>query len=570
MIHMKKPTSSLQKYISDRFFTKLNLPLRPMSDAECVQMSEEMMTDYVDELELGNRMKTTPGGNYRIPDDIPNYMVARLALYAYDIRFINTGGDGDYDIPAFYVLEDGPDHGIYSTSKTYIKRCLQRFSATLTESQIKDILQLLEGMAEHVGRCEDKNLIPVNNGIFNYKTKELLPFSPDYVFLTKTKIDYVDNPQNPIIHNPDDNTDWDVETWISELSDDPEIVELLWQVIGSVVRPEEAWDKVIFLYSTIGNNGKGTLCRLLRNLCGDGAHMSLPISDFGKDFRLENLLNASAIITDENDVGDYIDKASNFKAVVTHDLVNINRKNEKAIMYRYNGIMIQCINELPRFRDKSDSLYRRILAIPFEKCFTGQERKYIKNDYLNRPEVLEYVLHKVLHMDYHEFSEPAACKHLMSEYKTDNDTIRQFVDEMLPQCAWDLLPFTFLYDLYVAWMKRFYPAVKPLGRNNFINDLLRVLSENPDWDCQDKGKEYLSKNRGMDQPEYLIEKYGLEKWYNESYQGPSKAKRCTIRPSAKYRGIVRVVPRVITLPGAASGNDDEDAETDAPDNGATA
>ena len=44
--------------------------------------------------------------------------------------------------------------------------------------------------------------------------------------------------------------------------------------------------------------------------------------------------------------------------------------------------MIQCLNDAPKFRDKTDSMLRRIIFVPFDKCFTGRERKYIKEDYL--------------------------------------------------------------------------------------------------------------------------------------------------------------------------------------------
>lgn len=57
------------------------------------------------------------------------------------------------------------------------------------------------------------------------------------------------------------------------------------------------------------------------------------------------------------------------------------------------------------------------------KCFTGAERKYIKDDYFERPEVLEYVLCRVLNMNYYEFSVPKACQLALQEYKDFNDPV---------------------------------------------------------------------------------------------------------------------------------------------------
>ena len=47
---------------------------------------------------------------------------------------------------------------------------------------------------------------------------------------------------------------------------------------------------------------------------------------------------------------------------------------------------------MPVHLDTSESMYRRLLAIPFEKNFAGIEDKRIKDDYLKQPEVLRGIL----------------------------------------------------------------------------------------------------------------------------------------------------------------------------------
>src|SRR5699024_5398232 len=146
-----------------------------------------------------------------------------------------------------------------------------------------------------------------------------------------------------------------------------------------------------------------------------------------------------------------IDKAANLKAIITNDVIQMNRKFKTPIAFQFKGFMVQCLNEMPKIKDRSDSFYRRQLFVPFLKCFTGKERKYIKHDYLHRKDVLEYVLWRVLNMDYYTLSEPEACRLALEEYKEYNDPIRQFIDEILPECKWNLLPYAFLYDLYKSW-----------------------------------------------------------------------------------------------------------------------
>lgn len=65
-------------------------------------------------------------------------------------------------------------------------------------------------------------------------------------------------------------------------------------MLGAVIRPNVSWNHSIWLLSEVGNNGKGVLCRLMRNLLGDGAHTSINLKQFAEQFGLDDLLNASA------------------------------------------------------------------------------------------------------------------------------------------------------------------------------------------------------------------------------------------------------------------------------------
>lgn len=45
-------------------------------------------------------------------------------------------------------------------------------------------------------------------------------------------------------------------------------------------------------------------------------------------------------------------------------------------------------------------------------------------------------------------------KHV-KQHKEFNDPVRQFMSEIMPQLQWDFVPFTFLYDLYKEWYKKY-------------------------------------------------------------------------------------------------------------------
>ena len=526
------------------------LAISTIGDLDNVQ--QELLQRVHDEFDAHNSV-AVKDEKWKKPEYLEAWQISEIMRKIFSIRNIcccpqNT--DEDYDLLGIYVddfvasiIKDDSNYGIYVTSENVIKSIAKHFRRGLSEKEQNEVLSDIKMFAKRVMRCNDKDLIAVNNGIFNYKTKQLESFDKDKVFLTKSHVDYISSAVNPIIHDVNDDTDWDVESWMADLNDDPEIVNLLWEIIGAIIRPNVRWNKSAWLYSDTGNNGKGTLCELMRSICGNTSYAAIPLSDFSKDFALEPLTRASAIIVDENDVGTFIDKAGNLKSVITNDVIQINRKFKTPIAYQFYGFMVQCLNEMPKIKDKSESFFRRQLFVPMNKCFTGIEKPYIKNDYLHRKEVLEYVLKRVLEMNYYRLSEPESCTKALGEYKEFNDPVRQFWSEFRDEFKWDLLPFTFLYSLFKEWSALNNPSGKPIGKTTFINDIVQVVRGDDKWICLDKSRQiYItdSNKHGMDRPEHLIVEYNLTEWMNPTHKGRNKDLLAIPVLEDRYRGIERM------------------------------
>lgn len=516
------------------------LSVNPNNLPSPAKIEADLLAEIEKEFDFENAINPK-GRKWKPPLELDAEQVAAILVRLHGVVRIDlTYGklsDDKGPVPAVYQ-KDGPNEGIYDTSELTLKSLARQYKRSMTDKEFKEIISVIHEYAGTVVPCTEKNLIAVNNGIFDFDTKQLLPFTPEKVFISKSKVNFNPNAQNITIHNSDDGTDWDVESWMRELNDDPEVVQLLWEILSAVVRPNVPWNKAALFYSETGNNGKGTLCGLMRNLCGEGSYASLKISDFGRDFMLTELIGKSAVVTDENDVGTYIDKAADFKCAVTGDVITVNVKFKDPVKIRFRGLVVQCLNEMPRVKDKSDAFWRRQLLIPFTKCFTGAERKYIKEDYLKRQEVLEYVLYRVLHMGHCELSEPEACKMALDEYKEYNDPVRQFVEEIVPQLQWDLVPYKFLYDLYKAWYRANCPSGIVSGKINFMKEFRALMKDNSDWECDDSSHRTGNK---MCVPEALIDEYCLEKWMNPMYLSSKDInKRCLPLLKSHYNGMVRV------------------------------
>ena len=522
--------NELIRTVTDDYLSSLN----PDDDILPSQIEKELLNIVRQRILVENQTRIK-SDKIKIPQHLSPHQIAKILFRMYHIVNVNCTSSlfDDCMFLAMYQ-ESGDNAGLYIWNDLKIRKLIQEFNYNISTKEIDETIELLKINAPIVERTTDKNLIPCNNGIFNFETKQLEPFSPEYVFLSKSRVNYNPLAQNVFIPMPDGEI-WDVESWVADLFDDPELEQLIWEVLSAIVRPYNRWKKVIWLYADTGNNGKGTICELARSLVGNGSYTSIPVSKFSDRFVLEPLLHATAIINDENSSA-FIESSDVFKAIATNDVVSIERKYKPPINYQFFGLQIQCTNELVRFKDKTDSLYRRQLMIPFEKTFTGIERPYIKMDYLHRPEVLEYVLYKVLNMDFDVLSEPAACRRLLDEYKIDNDPVRQFWDELREEFTWGVLPSKFVFDLYCGWMHKNIPNGKIQSRQSFKKDIKAILRNDDMWCISNKKirvKPYISA------PEPLILEYNLNDWKNAKYMGGDIDKICT----TSYEGVVECIMR---------------------------
>ena len=518
-------------------------------------------------IKMQNQALSTAAEKHKLIKRLDVWQIAQILVRLHRTVTIapNTQDtDPEYDVLGMYQAS-GAGNGTYTSSEDAIRTVAREYNAQIDLKDFKEIQAILREQSPRTQRSTHRDLIAVGNGIvyygtkplnitvrgkdFHFEPKRVHAFDPMIVFLSKSRVNYVDDAPEQIITHPVDGSTWDIVSWIDDLFDGPGMegmADLIWEIIGAIIRPHVSWGKTAWFYSEVGSNGKGTLCALMRNLVGSGAHTSIPLSDFGKNFALEPLLRVMAVIVDENDVGTFIDKAANLKAIVTNDVIQIDRKYRTPIAYQFYGFMVQCLNEFPLVKDKSESFYRRQLFVPFLKSFTGAERKYIKDDYLQRPEVLEYVLWYVINRAgaetpgcYYEFSEPAATKAALSEYKEANDPIRSFWEEFRDQFVWDLLPFTFLYDLYKVWFTQVSPSGSPVSRQRFVTDLIAIVRADDVWSCPDKNKK-IRPSTMIDAPELLIAEYELKSWYGPNCTGTEDRRRlCKPVLSPQYRGILR-------------------------------
>jgi poxvirus D5 protein-like len=426
--------------------------------------------------------------------------------------------------------------GTYIHASEFITKVLMAVNLANTQTFFKRTFELLIDLTKTITEFEDPNYIFVNNGIYNKTTNELLPFDPGYVSLSKIKTDYNVLATSPTIMNPDDGTVWTLDQWLSELVDnDPDRIKQLWQIISAALNPGRVYDKCVIFHSTVGNNGKGTLGQLIKNVIGGrNLYAALPIVGFSDRFRVAQLVGKICNIGDENPVGQYLDSIAQFKAAITGDDIQIEYKGRDAYPLQVRLLNIQMMNSSLLTKDKSESAYRRFLIVPFTHSFTGIERKYIKHDYMNRQEVKEYVLKKALEMPVvTDFIVTPENNAALYAQKVENNSVYEFMEDVYVDLQWSVLPIKFLYDLYVEWSSKYNLNGKPIKKSIFVDYVTNYLNERNDdaWEARTQQSEAISVGTSMDNDEPLITTYNLTSYFNTNYKGSDpKLKRAFKRP----------------------------------------
>jgi len=369
---------------------------------------------------------------------------------------------------AMYLSKEG----IYTQNETLIRRYIAMLEPKHNSIKARDVIYHLTTRAVVKPKTNSRFLIPVDNGVFNLKTKELEPFSPDYVFTSKIATEYVDAPELPTIEG------WNVEDWIKELASyEEDLVALLWQVISDSMNGNYTRKKSIWLYSE-GNSGKGSYQTLIQNLVGHENVATLKLPQFSNKFTLPMLEGKTVCIGDDVPAGVYIDDSSNFNSIVTGERIMVEQKHRPVYSTQFTLTIIQSTNGLPRIHNKSEGTYRRLLIVEFKKQYTAENDNWrIKDEYIHRKDVLQYVLHKAINMDFERFTIPKSSQELMEKYKIENDPVRDFKVSVFDNFESTRIPIYIVYQYYIDFCEENH--YKVMSSRNFYN-AFELLLEN-DW-----------------------------------------------------------------------------------------
>jgi len=249
---------------------------------------------------------------------------------------------------------------------------------------------------------------------------------------------------------------------------EPDIKELLWQILGVVINPSMGFQKAIALIGD-GFNGKGTFIRLCQSFLPDSAICAID----PKHLATNRFASAELFGKTANICGDIerftFNSTAEFKKITGEDTINAERKNGQPFTFRSEATMLFSGNKMPPSRDTSFGWFRRWLIVPMTKKIVG-----VPDQSLNDRMALELdgALVRAVNglraaMLKGEFDEPKVCKDALLEYEYSCNSSILFINERLEfsETFTTTIPRSTLLDAYIAFCRE--RRLEPDSRNKF-------------------------------------------------------------------------------------------------------
>jgi len=349
------------------------------------------------------------------------------------------------------------------------------------------LMNIIEPLMKEMGRKEtrsriiqncgfayptkDEDLAVLGNGIFNINTKELKPFTPELVFLSKASVDW--NPDAVCPTFPDG---WTFDGFLNEQFDnDNESRILIYQILQAALLTNKPKDVFIYFYSLQGRTGKGTLTDLIRHLVGLQNSGSANIEQLEQPFGLENVYNKAFICGNEND-NVFAKSSVNIKNLASGDLVTVNRKTIVNISVCATPLIIQSMNSTPVFRGLDGGTKNRMRVIEFTHSYYEDDNENVKKVYIKNKEFLEYLAHKVLMMPVDVMIDPAKSREIKNEIEMESNPVLEWFVEEFDNFVGDEFATSVLFDAFRYWIRK-QNKKDNMSRMTF-SKRLKMLSKN--------------------------------------------------------------------------------------------
>ncbi len=386
------------------------------------------------------------------------------------------------------------------TVRTYVTKFLQDMSIdsirtnympmTVTQSLVSNVIMNIhtnifipasQELNTFLRSNTSGRFLSLENGLLNLQTRELTPHTPDYFTLVKLPFNYDQDAICPLF-----------ETFLEQIMlGRRDYIDLILEFIGYLFRPDLGEQKFLLCFGE-GANGKGVLFDVIQSLVGVENCSQVPLYRFGDRFALQSTIGKVCNLTNESSHIIENEAENILKSFVAGDMMTIDRKHRNPIEVKPTAKLLISTNALPRFNDKSQAVWRRILLVPFD--FTVEEKNQVKNlaEELKKelPGILNLALDGLDRLNMQGFTKPAGQKELMEEYRRDTDPARMFLlDNYQPALDSYYIRCADVYSAYRDFCEE--NGYHPMNEGNFGKQVKRVFPETKRKRIGTKKREYV-------------------------------------------------------------------------------
>ena len=314
--------------------------------------------------------------------------------------------------------------GVYKVGYESIQKAMIELIPNLKDMQRKEVLKYLELIAP-IKDVADANYIAFKNGIYNIVNDTIEPYSPDIVITNKIPHNYNPNAYSELADN----------TLNKIACNDNQVRSLFEEYIGYNFYRRNELGKA-FIFTGDKSNGKSTFLDVMIHILGTENISVLDIKELSDRFSTAMLFGKLANIGD--DISDDFlqgNAISIFKKIVTGNRVKAERKGQDPFEFNPYVKVTFSANDMPKTRDKTGAVIRRLVMIPCDARFTKDDPDYepfIKYK-LIQEDCIEYFikigiegLKRVL--ENNSFTESDRVVNALKDYELENDNFLQFID----------------------------------------------------------------------------------------------------------------------------------------------
>ena len=198
----------------------------------------------------------------------------------------------------------------------------------------------------------------------------------------------------------------------------------------SLLHDDMSFERFLILVGK-GANGKSTILHVWDQLLGPENVSHVPLKEFNSEFRLHEMSGKLANMSADMSRVEKVEEGL-LKQFTSGDAVQVNRKYKEPVTLRPTAKLIFATNLLPPINDKSDGMWRRIIAMPFFVSFSGEQKDRHRAVQLREelPGIFNWAVVGLRRLHAQgDFTSCEICQKCADDHRFDSDPFMQFIED---------------------------------------------------------------------------------------------------------------------------------------------